>query len=1100
MKANRACRLSRIAKVISCVVLVVSLCSPALGVAQVGRSGIVGTVTDPSGAVVPNARVTARNEATNLQWNVTTGDRGAYFLRNLPVGRYTVTVEAPGFQKAVIEHVFTEVEKETSADITLALGTPAQSVTVTAAPPLLTATSGVVGNLVTSKEIDELPLNGRSWVSLNYLTPGATKFRGASAAFSNITETVAPTSFSVNGLRGGANHFFIDGVDLQNVEDHILSILPPLDSLQEFRTQTGNYATEFAEGGAAVVSASTKSGTNELHGSVWEYIRNDALDARGFFDGNRVPPFRRNQFGASLGGPIRRDQSFIFGSYEGFRQRKGQTFLGDYPTPVMRAGDLSGLTAAPIRDPLTGQPFAGNVIRSERIHPLSTRWLNNWIPVSNVEVPVGRGNYTRLDSRPIDYDSFVVRADHRFSQKDSLFGRYMFTETTSRQPVFLPRAKRAQSRRGQNLAVYHTHTFSSTVIAEARFGYHRYKNEEPVATDTNANIAEELGVRGRPGFAEDQDAQLGIGGISVTGFSPFGHQFFGRPRKVENSSFYYNGLFFVTRGTHSLKVGGGLIRNRSHFPQIQNPTGSWTYNGFFSGLGLADFLLGYPRTIGTSIDLFDPDARRWAGGVWLQDDWKATPNLTLNFGLRWDINGRYISASDRIANYELSTPPVAVNIIPRTRPSGWDRGLVDGPNLRMLAPRFGFAHKILGGNTVVRGGYGIFWIPLSAAYWTNLSINAPWIRAISATFDTSGLPTFDRTNPMRESIAVGVDARVVDKNITDAYVQQWNLTLERAIGANLLSVAYVGNKATHLSSSTIPTMVPPGPGPLLPRQPYQQLLIAEGGVARPGPLPAGRIVMEDSHGSSNYHALQLKAQRHFTRGLGLTVSYAWGKAINTFDGDSRVERPLSQQQPHNPAAERGLASNDVRHLLTFSYIYALPFGSGQPFLRGVTGPADKLISGWQLQGVTRMWGGQPTSARTSWDNLNNGWVISYPDRVCGPNFGGGHSSADKVAKFFRTECFAPPAGGTINVPNFVFGNAGRSSLIGPGIHVWDVALQKTTSFGERYRLEFRAEFFNLFNHPNFDFPNILLGSPQFGRIFGTTEDPRDIQFGLRFVF
>ena len=521
-------------------------------IGQVGRSGITGTVTDPAGAIVPNAKVTLKNEETNVLWTTVSTDTGVYILRNLPPGSYTVTVEGSGFEKLVLEHVQLEVEKVSSADVKLTLGAVTQQIQVTATPTVLNTTSGTIGNLVSEKELETLPLNGRSWINLNYLTPGATTFIGLSMNFSNITESVAPGNVVLNGLRGGNNLFFIDGVSTADVEDFIISVYPPLDALAEYRTQSGNATAEYFGGAGAMISAATKSGTNGFHGDVWEYIRNDVLDARDFFTSS-VPPLKRNQFGFTFGGPIRKDKTFFFGSYEGFRQRLGIAFVGDYPTAAMRSGDFSAISTQLI-NPYTKQPVPGNNV-SNLINPLSTQWLSHWIPLPNTDVPIGSGNYRRTAVRPINYDSYIVRGDHHFSEKSSIFVRYLWSKASSDQPVIIPSWTRHQVRPGYNIAADYTRTISPTTVAQGRFGYHRYDDHEPVGSISNANMETELGVLGAAGFSTDADSQLGVPPIGVTGFSAFGHSYFGRPRRIYNDSFYYDGLLFLTRAGHAMKNG-----------------------------------------------------------------------------------------------------------------------------------------------------------------------------------------------------------------------------------------------------------------------------------------------------------------------------------------------------------------------------------------------------------------------------------------------------------------------------------------------------------------------------------------------------------------
>lgn len=384
------------------------------------------------------------------------------------------------------------------------------------------------------------------------------------------------------------------------------------------------------------------------------------------------------------------------------------------------------------------------------------------------------------------------------------------------------------------------------------------------------------------------------------------------------------------------------------------------------------------------------------------------------------------------------------------------------------APRFGFAYRAFG-STVIRGGYGIFWQQMGSDPPVNLSIQGPWIRSIGVTFDITDLPTFDRSNPLRQSAATASGGFGLPRDFKDGYVQEWNLTLEHTIGANLFSAGYLGNKGTHLITFAPPNLAPPGPGPIQQRRPYTNV---------------GGIQWEESSRDSSYNGLQLKAQRRLARGLAFTVSYAYAKAINNGDGTYIESRSDVFQQPRNAKGERGLAEFDVRHSLTFSYDYLLPFGRGQAVLGNAQGVLNKLVSGWQILGITRFLTGSPFTITNGFDNLNNGGT-GYPNIVCNPNFGSGRSHSQQVSMFFNTACFATP-------PLYTFGNEGRNAVIGPGTQLWDVSLTKDTNITERVRVEFRSEFFNIFNNVNFDYPNASYGTAQFGTIRATSEPSRQI--------
>ena len=1064
-------------------------CLPVQLWSQIGASGITGTITDPSGAVIRDARVTVTNETTNVEVVTVSSSAGAYRVENLIPGPYTVAVEARGFRKSIVTHVLAEVDKISTVDVGLTVGAVSQTVSVTAGEAVqLQTESSTVGQLITTKEIENLPINGRNWVSLNYLAPGAVPFHGTTAGEA-VTSPVYPQNVVLNGLRGGNNAYYMDGAWLTALETQVILIVPPLDALNEFRVQTSNYTAQFAGGAGGVVSASTKNGTNTFHGSAWEYLRNDVLDARNFFD-TKKSSLRRNQFGAALGGPILKDRTFFFGGYEGFRQRKGQILVGDYPTAAQRSGNLSDFPK-PIINPLTQQPFPGNQIP---VSPQSAKYLNDWIPLPNTNVPVGQGNYRITAPAPINYDTYVARIDHMISDKTSLFGRYYYTTADSSTPWYIADFLRPVSNIGHNAEFQLTRTFSPTSVGQFRFSYNRTYQDESTDNSKHANMLTELGVAPNAfGFSNSPlDSLRAPPSVSVTGYSGLGGSLFGRPRTFYGNSYFFDLLFFVTHGSHSMSMGGNVDREFHNFPEVIRPTGSWSYNGTFSGSPLADYLLGYPRSVSVLAGQFYQDLWRWQDGIWFQDNWKFSPKLTFNLGLRWDLDQRWITHSGTLTNWNLSAPPIAQEIFPRSHAPGCPSGvcspvspfgaaLTDSPKY-LWSPRVGFAYRALN-NTVIRGGYGMYWQPLTTDPYVNMSLNPPFVASYSATYQLTDLPTYNQSNPLVGTSATGISASGMVPHILDGYIQQWNFTVEQAFGANLVSAGYVGNKGTHLFGGGFTDLAPPGPGPINPRRPFTNATVALAG----------------SDGNSTYNALQLKAQRRFANGVSFIVSYAWGHVIDNTDGSYIESQSVTFQQPNNLSKERSNAEFDVRHALTFSYIYELPFGRGHTLLGGASGFVDKLVSGWQFQVLTQMYSGAyQTTVTLGYDNLNNGGT-GYPDEICNPNLGSGRSSGQKVAMFFNTACFVAPAGGTIGVPNYIFGNAARHPLQSPGIQNWNMALQKQTTVWERLSVQFTAEAFNIFNHPNFAPPNTVFGTPQFGTIVAAS-DPRNVQFGIKFLF
>lgn len=1057
--------------------------------AQIGTSGITGTVTDPSGAVVPNVKIAVQNESTNVIWNTTSSGSGAYMIRNLPPGSYTVTAVVAGFEKSITRHIVADVDRISTVNVRLAVGAPSQSVTVQSTPSVMLNTqSGTVGQLVDSKEAETLPLNGRNWIELMYLTPGAVTFHGLTASQDVMgTSSVMPQGIVVNGLRGGDDTYYLDGSETKQEETQDVLIMPAMDALSQFRVQTSNYTAEYPGSGGGAVSAATKSGTDTIHGDVWEFVRNDAFDSRTFFDSS-IPPLRRNQFGFVLGGPIQKDRTFFFGGYEGFRQVEGTTIVDSYPTTAMRSGDLSSVSTQLI-NPLTGAPFINNQVP---VSPLSAKWLNDWIPLPNTNVPLSEGNFRTAPTVPINYNSFVGRIDHTVSDKTSFFGRYYgswINGATAEVPVEFTRPL---IDRGQNYVFEATRSFTPTTVGQFRFSYNRTFESQSVNNTKRADMLTELGIApGAVGFSTNPNSDLAPPDIGVTGFGPFGGSLFGRPREWYGDSYYYDVLFFLNRGSHNMSLGGDVGRQFLNFPEVIIPTGSFSYTGDFTGYGLGDFLLGYPTGVFGLPDPFHQDLWRWQPDVWFQDNWRATQKLTLNLGLRWDDDNRYISSSGTVANWNLSTLPIATEFFPKAHPDSPGCPVSGCSPVAPLtanwkgdwSPRFGFAYRARR-SLVVRGGYGIYYQTPTSDPFVNLSLQGPFVNSYGASYVVSELPQFVRSNPLGASEAVTLGADTLNRNLKDGYEQEWNLTAEKSIGANLISAAYVGSKGSDLYTFESLNVPPPGPGPLQPRRPYQNL---------------GAFTYQDSSTDANYNALQLRGERRVAKGLTFTASYAWEKAIDTSDGTYIEGQGDTYQQPLNHAAERSLAEYNETNALTFSYIYELPFGHGQTFLNAISPTANELIGGWQVQGITTIASGPWQSFVTNgWDNLNDGGT-SYPDRVCNPNLGGGRSNAQKSAMFFNTACFVAPSGGTPVAPSYVYGNSTRHPLADPGDEEWDFAIQKAFGIGEKAQLQFRAETFNLFNRPNFGLPNTSFGTPEFGTI--TSANPgREIQFGLRLIF
>ena len=531
----------------------------------------------------------------------------------------------------------------------------------------------------------------------------------------------------------------------------------------------------------------------------------------------------------------------------------------------------------------------------------------------------------------------------------------------------------------------------------------------------------------------------------------------------------------ITRGSHSLRFGAALEHTDAGFPETLFPNGIWTYNGFFTGSGMGDYLLGLPRNILT-FSPFYPTLRHNMIGGWVADNWKVNSKLNISLGFRLDADSRWTDKYNRLVNYDLSAPPTAVRVLSASLPAGWNKTLLDTPAIDP-AGRVGLAYQLRRG-TVIRGGFGMFYQPIPQDPPVNLAVNAPYVAIANETFDFTTLPTFNRSNPLANAAVAGIGAEGLTRNYADSYTEQWNLTVEQAFGPNnLLSVAYVGDTGMHLVTEYGADPAPPGPGPIQPRARFTNI---------------SSYTYWDTDRDSSFNGLQVKMERRASKNLTATVAYGYGKSIDDGSGTYVESYPDSFQDPSNPKASRGLSNFNVGQSLTFSYSYLLPLGAGQKLASGATGAAGKLVSGWELSGLTTVHGGFPYSANLPYDNLNDGVSASFPNRTCNPNnFAHANRSAE-VAEWFNTACFADP-------PQYVYGNAGRDTIIAPGVVNWDFSLFKKTNITERVGVEFRAEFFNLFNRPDFGQPNTTLG-PGFGVITSVSQAAREIQFGLKFSF
>jgi outer membrane receptor protein involved in Fe transport len=1078
------------------VPLFILLGTPFLALAQ--EAGIVGTVTDQSGAVVSQAAVTAKNLATGASHETSTNNVGQYTIPNLKVGAYQVMIDKAGFRRGVVERVRLEVQLITRVDFTLQLGQTTEEVKVNANPGSLETEQSSVGTLLENKMVTETPLNGRNFLQLQTLLPGVTP--GRSGFFSAVkidaqTTDIGGGAFSVNGQKPIYNDFLLDGVSFEEWENNTNAFNPSIDAIEEFRTQSSNYSAEFGINAGGLVNMVMRSGSNRFHGSAYDFIRNDKFDAANYFTnffGQPKPPLRRNQFGGTLGGPLIHDRTFFFVSYDGFREARAQTLSGTYPTAAMRSGDFSQLLNLPtpitITDPLTGNPFPGNIIPANRILSFFPAFLSKYVPLPNF--PGLDQNYVTARTHQNNIDQEMVRIDHRLTQKLSLDGHYVHNQVRDVPVSLNPIFGATQNSRSNNIMLHAAYVKSPTTIIDFRAGYLRFWQDlHGNLEGTTPYIARDLmGIQGTPDDPRSSDAPF----FSVAGFDALGSSNISEPRKWINERYEYRFSVFSQHTEHNLRYGLTATRLHNTFPERIIPNGLYFFNGIFSGYAMADMLLGIPNTWIGAPDLFDPNFRAWSFSPWVQDDWRVTKNLTLNLGLRYEWIGNPYSVTGAISNLRL--PPgggLATVVIPGqcvpdlpthqcyiggltvnkpSTPSTMDN------NNKNFAPRVGFAYS-LGNRTVVRAGYGIFFQKEFMGRSTILATNPPFVGSFTVNNTPQTFQNFSFTDPYAGLSQGGkLGFEYVPEHTPNAYLQAWNLAVQRELGAGInLEIAYVGNKGTH-QESNLDVNEPrlPGPGPLDPRRPYTNVSGIDG---------------EESVGNSSYNGLQVKAEKRFSNGLSFLSSYTWSKAFASGCDFQFTVTPsggcVSDQ--YNPRSARGLDQNDQRNRFTLSWLYALPIGKGQLFWSDASGVVGKIVSGWQLGGIVTAASGQPLTPVLTYDNPNVGAQIALPNVVSNPNNG-----PKTIKEWFDTSAFQAPA-------PFTFGNARIASITGPGSVDVDFSIFKGIPITESLNLQFRSEFFNVLNHTNLGDPNTTFGTPQFGQIFGAGPS-REIQFSLRLAF
>ncbi len=1070
---------------------------------------IVGVVTDSSGKVIANASVKVTQKETGLTRQVTTNDRGFYAVHSLPVGEYTVAVELTGFKRKSVTGLKLQVNEEPRIDVTLEVGEVSETVTINSQAPLLQTESASVGQVIDNRYTTQIPLNGRDFSQLILLTPGAVTRPGGFDLTTGASTGSLGSGVAIGG-RDAHNNFTIDGAGNNARQFGNVALRPSIDVIQEFKVQTNSYSAEFGQAAFGQITLVTKSGTNQFHGSAFEFLRNDKLDARNFFLPKRGQ-LNRNQFGGTIGGPIIKNRTFFLFNFEGLRERRGVEALGSVPQESWRQGDFSGVAGLTLRDPQTGQPFPGNRIPDNRIHPTAKAALALWVKPNFGAPTLAVNNLLVTHPNEVDDDQYTAKVDHQFSDKDRINVRYTrakrteFVAATGAFTVspLLPGFENINPPINEVAAINHTHIFTPRLLGEFRFSFSR-----------SLFVAESVNT-GKDGFYKQFGINNTIPGPRFEGAPTFTFQSIALttygdgdfvPQKDVSNEFNYAGNITWTKGNHSLKQGFSLTRYQQNTPGPITGfrRGQFVFRGDFTRHAFADFLLGLPfsaqRVVGKGVET----GRSWWQAFYFNDDWKVSPKLSLTLGLRYEYVSPLADNLDRRSTFYPLTNAYNTGlqgqIIVATSTEAQSILGLDGISARGLynadrnnfAPRFGFAYSV-NDKTVVRGGYGIFFTN-SQNFVNNFVINRrqpPFAETQQVTSSTT-TPQINVADPFTNATAPSViGTQNIDPKFREGYVQQWNLSAQRELpGSVSIDVGYVGNKGTKLTELIFFNIPTPGPAATIQaRRPFPRW---------------GTALSLNSFVTSNYHALMTKAQKRFSSGLSFLASYTWSKSMDISSERGNGDRGggFEGGDPRNLIGYfRARSGFDIRHRFVVSYVYELPFGRNKAYLNSLSSAANRIIGGWEVSGITQFQTGFPFSVLMSGDQNGDGLGGDRPDLIGKPKINPGNPNCYIVdprnaACGGGTAVFALVPAGDLR-----YGSAGRNILSGPGFKSWDISLSKNTRLSERFNLQFRAEFFNAFNNVNFGQPNrnFNLTAPQFGTIT-TASRPREIQFGLKLEF
>jgi len=1047
-------------------------------------SEVHGTVTDPAGSAVPSATITVTDTAKGWTRVLQANGQGAYELPQLDPDTISISVEAPSFKRAIRKGIILQTGQQAEIDFVLQTGETNDTVTVTADASQVQSDNGALGTVVDTRKILELPLNGRNFIQLAQLVPNAfPPINNSSLSFRG--------GFNVAGQPEVNQNYILDGIDNSDEATMQPTVSPSVDGIQEFKLLTGVYPAEYGRYSGGQIIVTTKAGSNEIHGTAYEFSRTSALDAKNYFSPGSLPSFNRNQFGGSIGAPVKKNVAFVFGTYEGLRLTQQISALATVPTLLNRTGDLSD-QSKPVINPATGVAFPGNKLPG--VNPVSAALLQYYpLPTYNDRTA---NNYLFSETRTQNQDQYSIRTDVNLKKGNSLFVAYQRQNMNIFEPSnslcgssVLPGFGCFTPELDQAISVHDTQIFSAHLVNELRVGYNRIGTNRLLEDAKFGDVVDQLGIpsSGSNGVGPQTGTNLGVPNVTVSGYATVGGAT-NLPQGRRDNTMNYIDILAWSKGAHTIRVGADVKRFVYNLNYYQNGRGVFSFNGQYTTSALADFLLG--DLLSTSRAPGDPGVHSFTttSDFFAQDQWQVSPRITFTYGLRYELDFPEGERQKRISTFDPLTGLVPVadgrllsvsngQLVQVAGVSAFD-GTVWKLAKGNVAPRIGLAMKPFGDEkTVVRAGYGIYYNQVVAGngisqLWRGIPfrVRQTFTNTNSSTYPKPALTaTWTNPFPIGATNAGGFTPNGINPNYKTANYQQWSVTVDRELQKDLsLEVSYLGTKGTHLQESYNLNQPTPGAGAIQARRPYPQW---------------GSITWVDSNGYSNFNSLAAQLQRRYSQGLTLLVAYTYSHSL---DDASAI------QNPRNLPASYGPSDFDIRHRLVGSFTYELPFGHGHALGANFNRAAEILISGWQANGIAVFQTGTPFTVTTSKDISNTGasnWVNLVPGQD--PNAG-----PRTPTHWFNTAAFTD----TLPAGTFAYGNSSRNLLRSDGPVNLDLGVYRRIPFVHETAFQIRAEVYNVLNHPTFAAPTANIQSGSFGQISSISNSSRQTQFAVKYLF